>query len=289
MKLRLDGFNGGGDVCRRLSFAFSGNRMPHAILLEGEQGSGTERLAALLAQAAVCLSHGNRPCGHCEGCVKAQAGSHPDIITVDGEKDPRAFPVDTIRRIRSEAYIRPNEAPCKVFVMLGVQNMSEVSQNALLKILEEPPENVIFILTAASAAVLLPTVRSRLQVFHVAGESLPADWSLAERLARSVLSPGGADLLFGLAELVKDRGTFRGVLKQLLLLFRDALVQRSGGKALISGREETVNMLSGGLTRRSLMRMVEETETARNALVQNANTALLSAVYCAGLRYSAGR
>ncbi len=132
-------------------------------------------------------------------------------------------------------------------------------------------------------------MRSRLQVFHVAGESLPADWSLAERLARSVLSPGGADLLFGLAELVKDRGTFRGVLKQLLLLFRDALVQRSGGKALISGREETVNMLSGGLTRRSLMRMVEETETARTALEQNANTALLSAVYCAGLRYSAGR
>ncbi len=289
MSIRFDGPEGGEKVQTDLSLAFAGDRFPHAVLLEGGPGSGTDRLAAVLARAAVCLSNGEKPCGTCAGCVKALAGSHPDILTLNGDEDPRAFPVDAVRRIRAEAYVRPNEAPRKVFVLLGVQNMSEISQNALLKILEEPPENVLFLLTTVSAAALLPTVRSRVQMFSAAGESLPGDWSQAEKLARAVLAPGGADLLFGTAGFVKDREAFRGVLRQLSLLFRDALAKRSGGLPALSGREETVAALSGGLTRRSLMRMMLETEKAQAALERNANTALLSAAYCAELRAAAGR
>lgn len=289
MSLRFDGFEGGGEIRESLSFAFSGERMPHAVILEGEPGSGTDRLAAILAGAAVCLSGGDKPCGRCSGCIKAQAGSHPDILTLNGDENPRAFPVDAIRQIRSDAYVRPNEAPRKVFVLLGVQNMSEISQNALLKILEEPPENVLFVLTTVSAAALLPTVRSRAQLFPVAGGSLPGDWTQAEKIARSVMASGEADLLFGTAGLIKDREGFRGVLKQLLLLYRDALVLRSGGTSSLSGRQETAAALGGGLTRLSLVRMIDETEKALAALDQNANTALLVTAYCAGLRSAAGR
>lgn len=288
MSLRFEGFPG-GEITEQLSHAFSGGRMPHAVLLEGDTGSGTACLAAILAQAAVCLSEGDRPCGACAGCVKARAGSHPDILTLDGDTNPRAFPVDVIRQIRADAFVRPNEAPCKVFVLLGVQNMSEISQNALLKILEEPPENVLFLLTSVSAAALLPTVRSRVQTFSVPGETLPQDWTLADRLAKAVLAPGSADLLFGTSVFVKDRDLFRATLRQMALLFRDALVRRSGGKTLLSGQEEAVAALSGRLTRRSLMRMTQETEKAQAALEQNANTALLSAAYCAALRSAAGR
>ena len=289
MNLRFDGPEGGAEVQRSLSLAFAEGRFPHAVLLEGGPGSGTDRLAAVLARAAVCLSPGDRPCGVCAGCVKALAGSHPDLVTLDGDANPRAFPVDVIRKIRTDAFVKPNEAPRRVFVLLGVQNMSEISQNALLKILEEPPENVLFLLTSVSASALLPTVRSRVQLFSVPGESLPDDWSAAEHLARAVLAPGGTGLLFGTAEFLKDREAFRRVLRQLSLLFRDALVRRSGGKTLLSGREETAAALSGGLTRRSLMRMMEETEKAQAALEKNANTALLAAAYCAGLRGAAGR
>lgn len=289
MSLCFDGFEGGGDIRESLSFAFSGERMPHAVILEGEPGSGTDKLAAILAKAAVCLSDGDKPCGKCAGCVKAQAGSHPDIVTLNGDENPRAFPVDAIRQIRSDAYIRPNEAPRKVFVLLGVQNMSEISQNALLKILEEPPENVLFILTTVSAAALLPTVRSRAQLFPVAGGSLPEDWTQAEQVARSVMASGEAELLFATARLMKDREGFRSVLKQISLLFRDALVLRSGGTSCLSGRQETAAALGGGLTRLNLVRMMEETEKAQNALQQNANTALLATAYCAGLRSAAGR
>jgi hypothetical protein len=289
MRLRFDGPEGGTVVQESLSLAFAEGRFPHAVLLEGGPGSGTDRLAAELARAAVCLSDGDRPCGVCSGCVKALAGSHPDIFTLDGDANPRAFPVDAVRKIRSDAFVRPNEAPYRVFVLLGVQNMSELSQNALLKILEEPPKNVLFLLTTVSASALLPTVRSRVQIFSVPGENLPGDWAAAEQLARAVLAPGGADLLFGMADFLKDREAFRNVLRQLSLLFRDALVRRSGGKTLLSGCEETAAALSGSLTRRSLAQMMEETEKAQAALEKNANTALLAAAYCAGLRGAAGR
>ncbi len=289
MSLRFDGPEGGARVQAALSLAFSGGRVPHAVLLEGEPGSGTEKLAAVLARACVCLSEGDRPCGVCAGCRKALAGSHPDIFTLDGDKDPRAFPVDEIRRIRSDAFVRPNEAPRKVFVLLGVQNMPEISQNALLKILEEPPRNVLFLLTATSAAALLPTVRSRVQVFSVAGGGLPTDWALAESLARAVFASGEAELQFGAAALPADREAFRSTLRQLSLLFRDALVRRSGGGGCLTGRESTVAALSGGLTRLSLIRMAEETEKALRALERNANAALLATAFCAGLRGAAGR
>lgn len=289
MSLRFDGPEGGAEIQKNLSLAFKDDRFPHAVLLEGGPGSGTDRLASVLAQAAVCLSEGEKPCGVCAGCVKSAAGSHPDIFTLNGDENPRAFPVDAVRQIRADAYVRPNEAPRRVFVLLGMQNMSEISQNALLKILEEPPANVLFVLTSVSAAALLPTVRSRVQIFSAAGENLSGDWTLAEQLARAVLAPAGADLLFGTACFVKDREAFRGVLRQLSLLFRDALVGRTGGLPALSGKEETVAALSGGLTRRSLVRMMEETEKAQSALERNANTALLAAAYCAGLRAAAGR
>ncbi len=275
-----------GTVPEALSAAFSGG-LPHAVLLEGEPGSGTDRLAAFLAQAAVCVAEGDKPCGQCSGCRKARTGSHPDIFTLNGDENPRAFPVDAIRQIRADAYIRPNEAPSRVFVLLGVQNMSEISQNALLKILEEPPKNVLFLLTSVSAAALLPTVRSRLQVFSVPGGGLPQNWETAEQVAHAVTAPGGAQLLFTLAEPSKGRDSFRELLKQLSLIFRDALVRRSGGKAMITGLEETAALLSSRLTRRSLMRMEEATEMARRALVQNVNTALLAAAYCAEIRSAA--
>ena len=286
MNLRFGGSVGNEKIRRSLSFAFGGQRPPHAVLLEGAPEE-TSRLARFLAAAWVCLSEEGRPCGVCSGCVKAKAGSHPDIEVLDGGADPRAFPVDAVRRIRSEAWVKPNEAPGRVFVLLGAQNMSEISQNALLKILEEPPEGVLFLLTAESAGALLPTVLSRVQRFEAGGETPSGDWKLAGKSAAAGTAPGGAGLAFAFAGLEKDRNAFEDVLRQLLLLFRDALAIRSGGSSL-SGRREA-EVLGAGLTRRGLMRMAEATERARRALEHNANPALVGAAYGAALRSAAGR
>lgn len=273
-----------------MSLAFDEGRFPHALLLEGSPGSGTDILSGILAKAAVCLSEDERPCGRCSGCVKAAAGSHPDILTLDGDGDPRAFPVDAVREIRAGAYIRPNEAPRKVYRLLGVQNMAEPSQNALLKVLEEPPENVLFLLTAVSASGLLPTIRSRVQIFTLEdGRGSEEGREEAAAVARAVVAPGEAELLFRTAPLIRDHGRLRAVLAQLFLLFRDAAVLRAGGTSSLSGESGAAAYLASKLTRKSLILLLEEVGRARRALEQNANAALLVTALCAGLREAAGK
>jgi DNA polymerase III gamma/tau subunit len=285
--LNLDGFQGSAGVAAQLKLAFSEGRLPHAMILEGFQSG----LPQILAAAAVCLDDEKKPCGHCSGCVKARAGSHPDIFTLDGDENPRAFPVDAIRQLRSDAYVKPNEAPSKVYLLLGAQNMSDISQNALLKVLEEPPENVHFILTASSAAALLPTVRSRAQVFSLesARTEDPIDPSYLQTLAAAIIAVNESDLLFHTADLIKNKEKLRAVLNRLLLLFRDSAVLRAGGCSCLSGLKESAEALAAALPRNKLLALFEEVKKAQRALDQNANSTLLVTALCANLRSAAGR
>lgn len=135
-------------------------RFPHALILEGEDGLGKKTLARLLAAALVCRGE-NKPCMSCTQCHKAINNIHPDIIeyTATGGKD--SFKVDTVREVIMDSYMSPNEADYKVFILGNAHKMNSSAQNALLKILEEPPEYVIFILTVQSKSMMLPTVLSR--------------------------------------------------------------------------------------------------------------------------------
>lgn len=287
--LDFSSVHGAGAAGRQLALAFEEGRLPHAVILEGPPARN--ELARVLALAAVCQSTGEKPCGHCPACVKAEAGSHPDITVLDGDADPRAFPIDAIRQIRSDAYIKPNEAPVRLFLLLGVHNMAEPSQNALLKVFEEPPENVLFILTTVSSSSLLPTVRSRAQIFSLEGEFAPEEQDLqkASQLAGAVISKNESDLLFGAAELIRDKTRFRGVLTQLFLIFRDAAVLRAGGTACLSGSEQAARQLADTLTRSGLLALLDEVQKTLQALDRNANAALLATAFCAGLREAAGR
>lgn len=135
-------------------------RIPHAILLEGELGTGKHTLAKYLATAAVC-SENEPPCGKCRNCSNAGSNNHPDIDVTAPEDGKKNIAVAQIRRLKSEAYVKPHSATRRVFIIDSADTMNDQSQNALLKVLEEPPSGVIFILIAESKAALLETIISR--------------------------------------------------------------------------------------------------------------------------------
>ena len=142
-----------------LRLSFEKNRVPHFFLICGPQGSGRHTLARLLAAAMMCTGQ-NQPCGYCEGCRKVLNGIHPDFITVD-DPEKKTVPVELIRQARADIYIQPNEGKRKIYLFPRAQDILPPGQNAVLKILEEPPSYGVFLLITDNAEKLLPTVRSR--------------------------------------------------------------------------------------------------------------------------------
>lgn len=155
----FDTLLGNDRLKQNLTGAMARNRISHFYLISGPEGSGKKTLARLLAAAAVCSS-GPKPCGQCSHCRKALSGAHPDLITVD-DPEKKSVPVELIRSARADMYIQPNEAERKVYTIPRAHDMLPPSQNALLKILEEPPSYGVFILLADNPEKLLPTIRSR--------------------------------------------------------------------------------------------------------------------------------
>lgn len=157
--MEFSGFLGNETLKARLSAAFDRDRTSHCYLLCGPAGSGKRTLAAIMAAALQCRSH-TIPCGQCAQCRKALSGNHPDVITVD-DPERKIVSVELIRQARSDAFIRPNEGKKKVYLIPRAQDMNDNAQNALLKVMEEPPPYGVFLLLTDNAEKLLPTVRSR--------------------------------------------------------------------------------------------------------------------------------
>ncbi len=158
--MNFTAFLGNDALKARLSGAFAAGRVSHAYAISGPEGSGKHTLARLLSAAMQCQSGAAVPCGLCPACRKALAGVHPDIITVD-DAEHKSMTVDPIRAARSDLFIRPNEGKRKIYCIPRGQDMNESAQNALLKILEEPPPYGVFLILTTNDQRLLPTIRSR--------------------------------------------------------------------------------------------------------------------------------
>lgn len=164
--MRFGEFVGNDNVVFELSDAADKGTLSHAVLIDGAKGTGKRTLAEIISLCAVCTAKSGKPCGSCPGCRKALHGYHPDITVLNGENSGE-LSVDSIRKIRSDAYVKPNEAPMKAYVLLNCDRMLAPAQNAFLKVLEEPPANVMFIMTVTSANMLLQTIRSRARLYSL--------------------------------------------------------------------------------------------------------------------------
>ena len=178
--MQLTQLAGNAALKQQLSARLSGGQLSHAYILSGPAGSGKHTLAGILSAAMVCTGTGTKPCGSCPACRKAAAGIHPDIVTVSPEEG-KAITVDQVRQLRSDAWIRPNEATRKVYLLEQTQRLKSSAQNAMLKLLEEGPAYAAFLLLTDNSSALLPTVRSRCEELALSPVSVPqAEQWLAE-------------------------------------------------------------------------------------------------------------
>lgn len=162
-------FIGNERAKNQLDFLYASGRFPHAIIIEGDEGLGKRTFAREIALNLFCKSAEHAPCRACPQCSKVLKKIHPDIYEYSASGSVRSFHVDVIRDIKNDIIMQPNEADYKVYILGNCQGMSESAQNAILKILEEPPEYAVFILTVTTKSALLETVLSRSVVITLEG------------------------------------------------------------------------------------------------------------------------
>ena len=150
-------------VTQTLSNALKNGRVSHAYLFYGPRGTGKTSTARILAKAVNCLSTDKeKPCNECEMCQAITEGSAMDVIEIDAASNTG---VDDIRSLREKVNYAPGQAKYKVYIIDEVHMLSNSASNALLKTLEEPPPQVIFILATTEIHKVLPTILSRCQRF----------------------------------------------------------------------------------------------------------------------------
>lgn len=138
-------------------------RISHAYLFVGPESVGKKAVAISFAQALNCLNaDGFDACGSCPSCKKIAGGSHPDVRVTAPQGE--SLKIDQIRALRQEAMYPPFEGRWKVYILEDAEKMTAEAANSLLKVLEEPPERVVWILLATSTVSLLPTIVSRCQM-----------------------------------------------------------------------------------------------------------------------------
>ena len=193
-----------------------------------------------LAAAAVCVSPGKRPCGLCRACRKVRRGIHPDVNRISPPLDDSGRPkkellVDQIREMIADAYILPNEAERKVYIIEYAELMNVSAQNAALKLLEEPPAGAVILLCTLNPAALLPTVRSRCAFVSCGGAESGADPETTELALEFLRRLGGSRTelcSFCFAHEGMDNASMRAFIARTLDLTADMLARRRDSMGL---------------------------------------------------------
>lgn len=149
------------NVTNTLTSMIISERLSHAFLLYGEKGLGKKTLACHIAAQILCEKGNGSICGECKSCKMIAHESHPDVIWVKHSGAKQGFSVKDLRDVVVEAVVMPNDGRYKIYILSDCDMISAAAQNTLLKVIEEPPSHAIFIFTASSKAVFLPTIISR--------------------------------------------------------------------------------------------------------------------------------
>ena len=262
------------DAAARLRAAAKRGALSHALIFSG----GDDRLsAARYAAAALECTGAEKPCLACAHCRKVLANVHPDVTEVRGDGEHAELSVDAVRGVRADAFIRPNEGACKVYIFPDGTALNEKDQNVLLKTVEEGPPYSAFFFCAENALAFLPTVRSRcVEVKLAPAGAAEEDDARARELVRAAVqmdAAGRAAFLLGLESAKLSRTELGALFEQTRVYFVNALCARYGADPERAAGEETLRMiLSSRLTKKQIIGTIELLETYRNHCKYNVGT-----------------
>lgn len=269
------------------------DRLPHAILLDGGDKEKRTAVADYLAASFVCSGEA-KPCGSCANCVKAAEHNHADVVMSDPEaQNEKTFKISLVREIREDAFIIPNEAARKVYILKSADKMNIQAQNALLKIIEEPPSYARFIFECESRASMLETIMSRVSAFNLGAGSNETDdkllikaEELAIKLTDAIMKPTELEFLRLTGELEKDKELFAPLLSSIQLLFRDAVAVKIGSDIMTLNKDVS-KMLASKFSVKTLLELTNVCDDFYSSINKNANRNLLITRFSSVIRQTA--
>jgi len=154
---------------RQIISQHQAQRGHHALLIQSLPGMGADALVWGLSRWLMCRQpDGLKSCGSCHACQLMQAGTHPDWYRLEAEKGKTSLGIDAVRGVTEKLYHHAQQGGAKVVWLPDAGQLTEAAANALLKTLEEPPQNTWFLLNCHEPSRLLPTLRSRCLLWHLA-------------------------------------------------------------------------------------------------------------------------
>lgn len=300
LKQRLDGIAAKG-------------RLSHAILLSGHEGCGKKSLARYIAMLFLCE---NNACGQCVTCRNIEHDGHPDVIFVKAQCDGK-YNMEKFREVMRGTVVKPNNGDLKIYVFEEADTMLPQHLNALLKIIEEPPEHLRFIFTCENTSLIPETILSRVTEFEVPDTGVRdcmqclvdggvdpkqanelsemfagniskcravldggSEIKLIETAQKAAAAIGGRDK-FGVAAALAEqsgRAEFAQVMEYLARILRDALALRCGGGTEFFGKKEA-QKIAESFSESEILTMLDASfEVAKNE-IYNLNIALTAAYF----------
>lgn len=298
-------------------------RLAHAFLLTGERGVGKKFFADYIAMTLLC-ENGNAcgqfsPCGECRHCKRILANTHPDVIKPVKSGKKQIYNRETIRNVCSDAFVSPNDCDAKVYIFSDCEGLEEGTQNLMLKLIEEPPDTVYFIFTAADRSVFLPTILSRVITLGIPecteedclsalsdmgfpedkaceavkhchgnigncldrleGGEFSENIELCKKITAAIADNNEYALLSALHQIGENRNRIKTVLEMTDKVVRDACMLRLGNVSMIGCDPDGAERLSRTISRRRAEKLHEAINDTVSKCALNMNVPIETAAF----------